>query len=86
MYKFDSRSELEEKLAAGPSEWYVEPFAGVKKDISKYIIPQLKSMAVKYLEHFDRVRSSSSEIKGATRYIAVGELQNWHKDKFKKLQ
>lgn len=73
-------------MAAGPSEWYVEPFAGVKKDISKYIIPQLKSMAVKYLEHFDRVRSSSSEIKGATRYIAVGELQNWHKDKFKKLQ
>ncbi|AIE59846.1 ParM/StbA family protein [Bacillus methanolicus] len=72
LYKFDSRSELEEKLAAGPSEWYVEPFAGVKKDISKYIIPQLKSMAVKYLEHFDRVRSSSSEIKGATRYIAVG--------------
>ena len=29
-------------------------------------------MAIKYLEHFDRVRSSSNEIKGATRYIAVG--------------
>lgn len=72
LYKFDSRSELEEKLAAGQSEWYVEPFAGVKKDISKYIVPQLKSMAIKYLEHFDRVRSSSSEIKGAVRYIAVG--------------
>lgn len=72
LYKFDSRSELEEKLAAGPSEWYVEPFAGVKKDISKYVIPQLKSMAMKYLEHFDRVRSSSNEIKGAVRYIAVG--------------
>ncbi|MBS4192719.1 ParM/StbA family protein [Bacillus sp. FJAT-49705] len=72
LYKFDSRSELEEKLAGGPSEWYVEPFAGVRKDISKYIIPQLKSMAIKYLEHFDRVRSSSNEIKGATRYIAVG--------------
>ncbi|AZU64746.1 ParM/StbA family protein [Neobacillus mesonae] len=72
LYKFDSRSELEEKLFAGPSEWYVEPFAGVRKDISKYIIPQLKSMAIKYLEHFDRVRSSSSDIKGATRYIAVG--------------
>ncbi|HZG59774.1 MAG TPA: ParM/StbA family protein [Anoxybacillus sp.] len=72
LYKFDSRSELEEKLCAGPSEWYVEPFAGVRKDISKYIIPQLKSMAIKYLELFDRVRSSSSEIKGATRYIAVG--------------
>ncbi|SFB09397.1 plasmid segregation protein ParM [Bacillus sp. cl95] len=72
LYRFDSRSELEEKLAAGQSEWYVEPFAGVKKDISKYIIPQLKSMAVKYLEHFDRVRSRSNEIKGATRYIAVG--------------
>lgn len=71
-YKFDSRAELEEKLAAGQSEWYVEPFAGVRKDISKYIVPQLKSMAIKYLEHFDRVRSSSSEIKGATRYIAVG--------------
>ncbi|MDP4172187.1 MAG: ParM/StbA family protein, partial [Bacillota bacterium] len=63
-YKFDSRAELEEKLALGQSEWYVEPFAGVKKDISKYIIPQLKSMAVKYLENFDRVRSSSNEIKG----------------------
>lgn len=72
LYKFDSRSELEEKLSAGQSEWYVEPFAGVRKDISKYIIPQLKSMANKYLEHFDRVRSSSNEIKGATRYIAVG--------------
>lgn len=72
LYKFDSRSELEEKLAAGQSEWYVEPFAGVKKDISKYIIPQLKLMAIKYLELFDRVRSSSSEIKGAVRYIAVG--------------
>lgn len=72
LYKFDSRSELEEKLVAGPSEWYVEPFAGVKKDISKYVIPQLKSMAMKYLEHFDRVRSSSNEIKGAVRYIAVG--------------
>ncbi|CAM4259818.1 ParM/StbA family protein [Lederbergia lenta] len=72
MYKFDSRAELEEKLALGQSEWYVEPFAGVKKDISKYIIPQLKSMAIKYLEHFDRIRSSSPEIKGATRYIAVG--------------
>jgi len=43
-----------------------------RKDISKYIIPQLKSLAIKYLEYFDRVRSSSSEIKGATRYIAVG--------------
>ncbi|BAU27855.1 plasmid segregation protein ParM [Aneurinibacillus soli] len=72
LYKFDSRSELEEKLFAGPSEWYVEPFAGVKKDISKYVIPQLKLMAMKYLELFDRVRNSSSEIKGATRYIAVG--------------
>ncbi|QHE52624.1 ParM/StbA family protein [Pontibacillus sp. HMF3514] len=72
LYKFDSRSELEEKLAAGQSEWYVEPFAGVKKDISKYIVPQLKLMAIKYLELFDRVRSSSSEIKGAVRYIAVG--------------
>ncbi len=72
LYKFDSRAELEEKLAAGQSEWYVEPFAGVRKDISKYIIPQLKSMAFKYLEHFDRVRSSSTEIKGAARYIAVG--------------
>ncbi|MEH7118000.1 ParM/StbA family protein [Neobacillus vireti] len=72
LYKFDSRSELEEKLFGGQSEWYVEPFAGVRKDISKYIIPQLKSMAIKYLEHFDRVRSSSSDIKGATRYIAVG--------------
>lgn len=72
LYKFDSRSELEEKLAAGPSEWYVEPFAGVKKDISKYVIPQLRSMAMKYLEHFDRVRSGSNEIKGAVRYIAVG--------------
>ncbi|MEK3854467.1 ParM/StbA family protein [Cytobacillus sp. FSL H8-0458] len=72
LYRFDSRAELEEKLAAGQSEWYVEPFAGVKKDISKYIIPQLKSMAFKYLEHFDRVRSSSGEIKGAVRYIAVG--------------
>lgn len=72
LYKFDSRSELEEKLFGGQSEWYVEPFAGIRKDISKYIIPQLKSMAIKYLEHFDRVRSSSSDIKGATRYIAVG--------------
>jgi plasmid segregation protein ParM len=72
LYKFDSRSELEEKLAAGQSEWYVEPFAGVRKDISKYIIPQLKSMAIKYLEHFDRVRNSSNEIKGTARYVAVG--------------
>lgn len=72
LYRFDSRSELEEKLAAGQSEWYVEPFAGVKKDISKYIIPQLKLMAIKYLELFDRVRSNSNEIKGAVRYIAVG--------------
>ena len=72
LYKFDSRSELEEKLTAGQSEWYVEPFAGVRKDISKYIIPQLKSMAIKYLEHFDRVRNSSNEIKGAARYVAVG--------------
>jgi plasmid segregation protein ParM len=72
LYKFDSRAELEEKLSAGQSEWYVEPFAGVRKDISKYIIPQLKSMAIKYLEHFDRVRCSSNEIKGAARYIAVG--------------
>ncbi|KML36125.1 MULTISPECIES: ParM/StbA family protein [Cytobacillus] len=72
LFRFDSRAELEEKLAAGQSEWYVEPFAGVKKDISKYITPQLKSMAIKYLEHFDRVRSSSREIKGAVRYIAVG--------------
>jgi plasmid segregation protein ParM len=71
-YKFDSRSELEEKLAAGQTEWYVEPYAGVRRDISKYIIPQLKSMAIKYLEYFDRVRSNSHEIKGATRYIAVG--------------
>ncbi|RIW37315.1 ParM/StbA family protein [Bacillus salacetis] len=72
LYKFDSRSELEEKLAAGPSEWYVEPFAGVRKDISKYITPQLTSMAIKYLELFDKVRSNSNEIKGASRYIAVG--------------
>ncbi|MCA1059065.1 ParM/StbA family protein [Rossellomorea aquimaris] len=72
LYKFDSRSELEEKIVAGQSEWYVEPFAGVKKDISKYIIPQLKSLAIKYLEHFDRVRNSSNEIKGAVKYIAVG--------------
>ena len=72
LYRFDSRAELEEKLAAGQSDWYVEPFAGVKKDISKYIIPQLKSMAIKYLEHFDLVRSRSTEIKGAVRYIAVG--------------
>ncbi|MFG6117169.1 hypothetical protein ACGTN9_18615 [Halobacillus sp. MO56] len=72
LYKFDSRAELEEKLYAGQSEWYVEPFAGVKKDISKYVIPQLKSMAIKYLELFDRVRNSSNEIKGAARYIAVG--------------
>lgn len=72
LYSFNSRSELEEKLAAGQSEWYVEPFAGVKKDISKYIIPQLRLMAIKYLEHFNRVRSSSNEIKGASRYIAVG--------------
>lgn len=50
----------------------MEPFAGVRKDISKYIVPQLKSLAIKYLEHFDRVRSNSPEIKGATRYIAVG--------------
>ncbi|PAV30732.1 hypothetical protein CIL05_05380 [Virgibacillus profundi] len=72
LYQFNSRSELEEKLAKGQSEWYVEPFAGVKRDISKYIIPQLRSLAMKYLEHFDRVRSRSSEIKGAARYIAVG--------------
>jgi len=72
LYRFDSRSELEEKLAAGQSEWYVEPFAGVRKDISKYVIPQLKLMAIKYLELFDRVRSSSTEIKGAVRYVAVG--------------
>lgn len=72
LYTFDSRSELEEKLYAGQSEWYVEPFAGVRKDISKYVIPQLRIMAIKYLEHFDRARSSSSEIKGAARYIAVG--------------
>lgn len=72
LYKFDSRSELEEKLVNGPSDWYVEPFAGVRKDISKYIIPQLKLLSIKYLEHFDRVRSSSTEIKGAARYIAVG--------------
>ncbi|QAS52221.1 ParM/StbA family protein [Halobacillus litoralis] len=72
LYSFNSRSELEEKLAAGQSEWYVEPFAGVRKDISKYITPQLRLMAIKYLEHFDRVRSSSNEIKGAVRYIAVG--------------
>ncbi len=72
LYTFDSRSELEEKLSAGQSEWYVEPFAGVRKDISKYVIPQLRIMAIKYLEHFDRARSSSSEIKGASRYIAVG--------------
>ncbi|WP_442599215.1 Alp7A family actin-like protein [Neobacillus sp. D3-1R] len=72
LYKFDSRSELEEKLIAGQSEWYVEPFAGVRKDISKYIVPQLRALASKYLERFDRVRSSSNEIKGATRYIAVG--------------
>ncbi|WP_173917512.1 ParM/StbA family protein [Halobacillus sp. Marseille-Q1614] len=72
LYSFNSRSELEEKLAAGQSEWYVEPFAGVKKDISKYITPQLRLMAIKYLEHFDRIRSSSNEIKGAVKYIAVG--------------
>jgi plasmid segregation protein ParM len=72
LYSFNSRSELEEKLVAGQSEWYVEPFAGVKKDISKYITPQLRLMAIKYLENFDRVRSSSNEIKGAARYIAVG--------------
>lgn len=72
LYSFNSRSELEEKLARGQSEWYVEPFAGVKKDISRYILPQLRLMAGKYLEHFDRVRSSSHEIKGAARYIAVG--------------
>ncbi|GEN53777.1 ParM/StbA family protein [Halobacillus faecis] len=72
MYSFNSRSELEEKLVAGQSEWYVEPFAGVRKDISKYITPQLRLMAIKYLEHFDRVRSRSNEIKGAARYIAVG--------------
>lgn len=72
LYQFNSRSELEEILAKGQSEWYVEPFAGVRKDISKYIIPQLRSMAMKFLEHFDRVRSRSSEIKGAARYIAVG--------------
>ncbi|SFJ78153.1 plasmid segregation protein ParM [Halobacillus dabanensis] len=72
LYSFNSRSELEEKLTAGQSEWYVEPFAGVKKDISKYVTPQLRLMAIKYLEHFDRVRSSSNEIKGAARYIAVG--------------
>ena len=72
LYTFDSRAELEEKLAGGQSEWYVEPFAGVRKDISKYILPQLKAMAIKYLELFDRVRNSSNEIKGAARYIAVG--------------
>ncbi|PLR97524.1 ParM/StbA family protein [Bacillus sp. T33-2] len=72
LYTFDSRSELEEKLFAGQSEWYVEPYAGVKKDISKYVNPQLRSMAIKFLEHFDRVRSSSNEVKGARRYIAVG--------------
>lgn len=72
LYQFDSRAELEEKLFAGQSEWYVEPFAGVRKDISKYVHPQLKSMAIKYLELFDRVRSGSNEIKGAARYIAVG--------------
>lgn len=72
LYTFDSRSELEEKLFAGQSEWYVEPFAGVRKDISKYVIPQLKIMSIKYLEHYDRARSSSTEIKGAARYVAVG--------------
>ncbi|MBM7622067.1 plasmid segregation protein ParM [Bacillus tianshenii] len=72
LYKFDSRSELEEKLLAGVSEWYVEPFAGVQKDISKYVTPQLKAMAIKYLELFDQVRSSSNEVKGAVKYIAVG--------------
>lgn len=72
LYQFNSRSELEEILIKGQSEWYVEPFAGVKKDISKYVLPQLRDMATKYLEHFDRVRSGSNEIKGATRYIAVG--------------
>ncbi|WP_232233765.1 hypothetical protein [Bacillus sp. J33] len=74
LYRFDSRTELEEKLAAGQSEWYVEPFAGIRKDISKYINPQLKSMAIIYLEHFDRIRSGSNEIKGAARYIAVGQI------------
>ncbi|RSK27754.1 ParM/StbA family protein [Bacillus sp. HMF5848] len=72
LYIFDSRAELEEKLSAGQSEWYVEPFAGVRKDISKYVTPQLKAMAIQYLEHFDRIRSSSNEVKGAVRYIAVG--------------
>lgn len=72
LYKFDSRSELEEKLSLDVSEWYVEPFAGVRKDISKYVNPQLKIMAIKYLELFDQIRSSSNEIKGAVRYIAVG--------------
>ncbi|RLL46741.1 ParM/StbA family protein [Oceanobacillus piezotolerans] len=72
LYQFNSRSELEKLLIKGPSEWYVEPFAGVKKDISKYVLPQLRDMAIKYLEHFDRVRSGSNEIKGAARYIAVG--------------
>ncbi|GGA75880.1 ParM/StbA family protein [Ornithinibacillus halotolerans] len=36
LYQFNSRSELEEKLIQGPSKWYVEPYAGVKKDISIY--------------------------------------------------
>ncbi|MCT8138287.1 ParM/StbA family protein [Anaerobacillus sp. CMMVII] len=72
LFKFDSRSELEEKLCADVSEWYVEPFAGVRKDISKYVIPQLKTMAIKYLELFDQIRSSSTEIKGSVKYIAVG--------------
>ncbi|GGH71437.1 hypothetical protein GCM10010978_07370 [Compostibacillus humi] len=72
LYTFDSRAELEEKLIQGPSEWYVEPFAGVRKDISRYIIPQLRLLAIRFLETFDRIRSSSQEIKGATMYIAVG--------------
>lgn len=72
LYKFDSRSELEHLLQMDLSEWYVEPFAGVRKDISKYVIPQLKLMANKYLELFDHIRSSSPEVKGSVRYIAVG--------------
>lgn len=72
LYKFDSRSELEEKLSSDISEWYVEPFAGVRKDITKYVYPQLKTMAIKYLELYDQIRSSSNEIKGAVKYIAVG--------------
>ena len=44
----------------------------LEKILVNILLPQLKSMAIKYLEHFDRVRSSSNEIKGAARYIAVG--------------